>query len=241
MNSHTSSRRTKGGSKEPPQWDALIGKAISSLTPQPRFDNAFLIRVKGKRAGTVTQADAHRLGLAVGTILTDALAADIQLAQSRFLCRTAALRLLTRAAQTSAGIATKLKRKGFSHADVTPVVEDLVRRGLINDELYATNFAASRSAGGRTGPRLLRTKLMQRGVPEPIITATLAEITPRRDQLSDAVALLTKTLSRSMTSRRPVEPATQRRRLTALLARRGFDLQICFEAVRIALKPAPSR
>jgi len=212
----------------------LIGKAISSLTPQPRLDNALLIRVKGKRAGSITQADAQRLGLAVGVALTDELAESIRQAESRLLCRTAALRLLSRAAQTSAGLAQKLKRKQFALTDITPVVENLVARGLINDELYAQNFAASRTAGGRTGPRLLRTKLMQRGVPEAIINATLAELKPRRDQLADALALLNRTLSRSMSSRRVLEPSVQRRRLTALLARRGFDLPVCFEAVRQA-------
>jgi len=233
-----SSRRNKRAPSEPPDLSVLIGKAISSLTPQARLDGAFLIRVKGKRAGSISQADAHGLALAAGVILTEDLAERIRMAESRLLCRTAALRLLSRAAQTSTGLAHKLKRKRFGAADITPVIENLLARGLINDELYAQNFAASRTAAGRMGPRLLRTKLMQRGVPEAIINATLAELKPRRDQLTDALALLKRTLSRAMTSRRVLEPSVQRRRLTALLARRGFDLPICFEAVRQATKGA---
>lgn len=212
----------------------LIGKAISSITPQRRDATTVLIRVRGKRGGLLSLAEANTLNLRVGDLWSEQLAERCRAHEALSDVRTAALRLLTRAAQTKAGLLRKLTFKRFNAALCARVVAELEDRGLINDRLYADTFAQSRAKGKPMGARLVLAKLSQRGVERGTAAAAVAEHFAHRDDHAEALRLVRTKL------RRGTKPADDRqalkRRLIALLSRRGFDSGVCIRAVNEALK-----
>lgn len=220
------------GTQTPPP--ELIGKAISSITPQSRDAMTVLIRVRGKRGGLLSLAEANALNLRVGDLWSERLAERCRAHEALSEVRTAALRLLTRAAQTKAGLLRKLKAKRYDAALCARVVAELEDRGLINDRLYADTFAQSRAKGKPMGARLALAKLAQRGVDRTTAHRAVTEHFGARDDHAEALRLVRTKLRRG--SKPTDDRQALKRRLIALLSRRGFDSGVCIRAVNEALK-----
>jgi len=77
----------------------------------------------------------------------------------------AALRLIARAEQNTAGLAAKLERRSFDAAVIQAVVSGLVDRDLLNDARYAERWIRSRLALRKApSPWWLLTALRKRGI-----------------------------------------------------------------------------
>lgn len=72
-------------------------------------------------------------------------------------------------------IQQKLLTKGFEPADSTPIIEQFLASGLINERRFAENFIYWRSNRGY-GPMRISAELQARGIPAEMI-ADLVEIT----------------------------------------------------------------
>ncbi|KAM5582749.1 hypothetical protein ABKV19_002930 [Rosa sericea] len=78
----------------------------------------------------------------------------------------AAIELLAGRAFTAVELRKKLCRKGFSLDTIEAVIKDFMRRGLINDSLYAEAFSRSRWSSSSWGPRRIKQALFTKGVSE---------------------------------------------------------------------------
>ncbi|CAN5778805.1 hypothetical protein BH11PLA1_BH11PLA1_19480 [soil metagenome] len=212
---------------------ALIGKAISSIKPTDRDPGTVLIRVRGKRAGLLPAAALDALGVAIGGDWTQAVRDAAATHGLRSAAREDALRLLTRAAQSKAGLAQKLQRKGHARALSVEIAEELEAKRLINDELLAHNFVQSRLIGRRTGKNLLFISLIKRGVTREVASATLAELLPATSPIEDATRLARQRLARIKPG---LEPQAVKRRVLGMLARRGYEFGVCLDAFKAAQK-----
>jgi regulatory protein len=145
---------------------------------------------------------------------------------ARIIC----LRLLDRQARTRAELATALSRKGIPDDAASTVLDRFAEVGLIDDAAFAQRFAATRHAERRMAPRAITAQLRRRGVAD--------------ETIADAVSVI-DTDSERRTARELVEAKLARlsgldssvatRRLTGLLARRGYSSSVAFAAVREAL------
>lgn len=78
----------------------------------------------------------------------------------------AAIELLAGRAFTAVELRKKLCRKGFSLDTIEAVIKDFMRRGLINDSLYAEAFSRSRWSSSSWGPKRIKQALFTKGVSE---------------------------------------------------------------------------
>ncbi|XP_050370897.1 uncharacterized protein LOC126788920 [Argentina anserina] len=78
----------------------------------------------------------------------------------------AAIELLAGRAFTAVELRKKLCRKGFSLDAIEAVIKDLIKRGLINDSLYAEAFSRSRWSSSSWGPKRIKQALFTKGVSE---------------------------------------------------------------------------
>jgi regulatory protein len=148
--------------------------------------------------------------------------------EQRALCREAALRLLSAADRPAAQLRERLARKGFSGWIVAEVVERLRETGLVNDERFAAQFAESAAARGNAARRI-QMDLARKGVEaEP---AARAATTHPDEEEARALRLAAKRAAQMSALPREV----RWRRLTGLLARRGFAPDVCRKAVEHAL------
>lgn len=129
----------------------------------------------------------------------------------------AALRLLAVRARSRAELERRLARRRSPPDVVAAVLDRLQRAGLVDDEAFASELAATRVARGEAAGRVRR-DLIARGV--DAATATLAATTasPPDQEAERIQAVATAWLERNGGLSR--EAAA--RRLTGYLARRGY-------------------
>lgn len=157
----------------------------------------------------------------------------------------AALRRLEVRAFSVAALRRRLLEAGYRIDLVDGVIERLLALGLLDDARYARDWIEARDRARPRGTAALRRELAQRGVEPGIITAALAERAAAGDaaetgtSASDhvvatgaderaAAALLGR---RGAALGRIADPRLRRQRAYALLARNGFDPDVCAAVV----------
>jgi regulatory protein len=135
-----------------------------------------------------------------------------------------ALEALAQRERTSGELAAWLGERGFSPAAVEEAVARLVETGAVDDGRFAVAFAADKRELRGWGPQRIAAALRTRGVEEALIEAAVAG-DGRSSQLERAIELLRE---------RPERPVDERSRARALafLARRGYDSELAYDAVR---------
>lgn len=146
-------------------------------------------------------------------------------------CLAAALRDLGRRALTVEELRRRLTRRGFSEAAVGGALDYLTRRGWLDDRAYARQYvAAHREGRAAQGPLRVAAELRRRGVPPDIVAEVLAGMEGAELE-AQAEALVRSRLSRVQGADR----RSARRRLAALLIRRGFEPEVAASVLRRVL------
>lgn len=136
--------------------------------------------------------------------------------------REAALRLLERTRRTRGDLERRLRDKGFTPGAIGEALDRLARVGLVDDAEFARAFLSGRWGRRPAGWQRLRQELRSKGVGDEAIEAARATVAEREggvDETSTALKLVRQARRRMAA----LDPAKQRQRLYALLARRGYD------------------
>jgi regulatory protein len=134
---------------------------------------------------------------------------------------------LTGQARSRSELSGRLAKKGVPE----PVAERLLDRfeevGLVDDEAFARSWVQSRQAGKALARRALAQELRRKGIDDEVAREALDEVDPA-DELASARLLVRRKLR--TVSR--LERDTAVRRLTGMLARKGYPAGVCFRVVR---------
>ncbi len=127
--------------------------------------------------------------------------------------------------RTEAEVRRHLGARDLDEASIEGAIEALLRQGYVDDARYARTFAEDRRALDDWGPERIERRLLELGVAAEHIAEALAG-RDASDELEAAVALLRR--------RWRVPPDTDRERERALrvLVRKGYDLELAYDAVR---------
>jgi regulatory protein len=136
----------------------------------------------------------------------------------------AALAALDRKERTAHEVALWLKRRGFGLDEIEAALQRLFEAGILDDERFARRYAEDKRDLSGWGVERIREGLLARGVPGDVVEAVL-ESDSYGDQLERARTIL---LRRG----RPLAGNADRQRALDYLARRGYDYEIAYEAVR---------
>jgi regulatory protein len=134
-------------------------------------------------------------------------------------------RMLGRRDRTVAELRSHLASKAVEPSTIDDAVAELTRQGHLDDARYARRFAEDRRALDDWGPERIERKLLAAGVEPQLIAAALHD-RDSEDELGAAVELLRRRVG--------APPATDRERDRALglLVRKGYDLELAYDAVR---------
>ncbi len=88
-----------------------------------------------------------------------------------------AVKILSTAPASEAELRRKLFRAGYPEILVEQAVSECLRRGYINDELLASDCAEYLSMRG-TGRRMVKVKLLRRGLDRELVDSAIAETDP---------------------------------------------------------------
>ena len=144
--------------------------------------------------------------------------------------RTIVLRRLTAAPRTYAQLRDGLLERGFEISVITAVLDRYVEVGLINDSEFAEMWVRSRHSIRGNARSVLRRELRDKGGPTDDAEVALATITDEaeRERAGELVR-------RKLASTVRLEHQARIRRLTSMLARRGYPPGICFGVVKEVL------
>jgi regulatory protein len=127
--------------------------------------------------------------------------------------------------RTVAELRGHLEAKGIAESDVAAAVGELREQGYLDDARYAQRFAEDRRLLDGWGRDRIERKLREAGVPPELIAAALAD-QDLGTELEAAVDLLRRRRQAPLTDDR------ERERALAFLVRKGYDLDLAYDAVR---------
>jgi len=144
--------------------------------------------------------------------------------------REYALGLLDRRAYSCGDLTHRLVSKGHERALVDLVIGRLVDCGLLDDEALARAMAEATIQKKPASAALIEQKLHARRIPTDIAQRVAAEVLDGVDPVEAAARLARDMLAAG----RGKAVRTNRQRIGAALARRGFDTDIICEALEQA-------
>ncbi len=147
------------------------------------------------------------------------------------IARQICLRLLSVAPRTQAELAAALRRRGVPENAATTVLARFAEVKLIDDELFAKAWVESRHFGRGLASRALGAELRQRGVASAEIETALSELSAEQE-----VATARELVERRLAATAGMPPLARMRRLTGVLARKGYSPGLAYRIVREALE-----
>jgi regulatory protein len=179
----------------------------------------------------VARAAVEELRLEVGSPLTPTLLAQLQEAATRREAAARALRYLERRPRTVLEMRRWMAQHGYANSVAVPIVRELLRKGLVDDERFARWYVQARLSDRPTGGAALVREMCERGVPREIAEAEAARVSSPEQEASRALVAARKRLPglRGLPRDRALG------RLSRFLSRRGFTdavvRDVCFRVL----------
>ena len=136
-----------------------------------------------------------------------------------------AFRFIAKRERTVAQVSARLERDGIEQPIISEVVAQMVADGYLSDQRFAALYAEDRRAIDGWGNERIIINLREAGISPEIIESVVGS-RGHSDQVEDAIRVLDQRVG--------VRPSDERERERALgmLARRGYSLEIAYDAVR---------
>jgi regulatory protein len=134
---------------------------------------------------------------------------------------------LTGQARSRSELAGKLAKKQVPAEVATRLLDRFEEVGLIDDAAFARDWVESRQPGKGLARRALAAELRRKGVGQEVIAEAVESVEPD-DELAAARVLV----QRKLPSLQRFDEVTKIRRLTGMLARKGYSSGIAFQVVR---------
>ncbi len=189
----------------------------------------------------------ERLRLGAGDVLTAGTRRRLEEEDLRWRLREAALRLLSYRARSRAELRRRLRRKGFAPGRIDECLDDLEKRGFLDDEAMAAAFVRDRLRHRPRGRDRLISELREKGVPFRLAARVVERVLEDAGRTERDLALEVaekwlrsqnpQTLSDLTRAPGHTRRERARRRLYGYLSRRGFR----GEALRAAMERAEAR
>jgi regulatory protein len=189
---------------------------ITALQPQRRNKRRVSVFLDGTFLFGLSSETVGALGLRVGREVDRAELDRIAHEEQMHEARQYAFLLLSYKARTTSELTQRLTRKGFSPDIVSRTLQRLAELKMVDDAGFARRFAEDRIAIGHKGKWRVRGELLKRGLDRQQIDAAI-------EQAPDETAAAREVAEKYVSRNRRLEPGVLKRRLYALLARRGFS------------------
>lgn len=150
---------------------------------------------------------------------------------------TRALDALARRARSGAELARWLRERGHSADETAETIARLTACGLLDDARFAEAFARGRLMDRKLSRRRVLADLARRGVAREVAAVAVAAVVA--DEEIDESAAVEAVARKKYRSLSGLDPHVARRRLTAFLARRGYDQDVVRAALKRLTRPDP--
>ena len=203
-------------------------QAGGSVSPDARGD------VRGDvRAGVDAWLAGHGVSAPVPPDAPEDTVTSGPAADDEQVARKILLDQLTGQARSRAELATKLARKGVPDEVAERLLDRFEEVGLVDDQAFAEAWVQSRQAGKGLARRALAQELRRKGIADETARSALEQVDP--DDEVDSARVLVR---RKLRTAARLDRATAIRRLTGMLARKGYPSGVAVRVVREELEAA---
>jgi regulatory protein len=154
-------------------------------------------------------------------------------ADQEAVARKILLDQLTGQARSRSELTDKLAAKGVPGETAERLLDRFEEVGLVDDEAFARSWVQSRQGSKGLARRALAQELRRKGVDDEVAREALDEVDP--DDEVEAARVLVRRKLRSVAR---VDQTTAVRRLSGMLARKGYPAGVAFRVVREELDAA---
>lgn len=189
---------------------------ITAVERQPKQKGRYLISF-GEYKLSIHEDVMIKYRMLRGNQFTKQELEDIVLADEKQRAYVQALKYLERKQRTRKELADRLKEKEISQSVIEQALQRLEQEGLINDELYAKQWASQRISSQRKGRAWVRQELRQKGVDKSLISEALDEVSQEQEFESCLI------VGRKKWNQTRGELMDKKRKTGSFLMRRGFS------------------
>ena len=212
---------------------------LTDIIESARHAGRYVVHADGAPLATVSADIIERLGLRVGTSLTESQADGVRKESAVLAAYDRAVGMLAVQARSSRDLKRVLVRKGEDAHAVDTAIERLLALGLLDDAAYARQLARSKMVGQGASRRRVQQEMFKRGIGREqaaeAIEATVA------DEALDEEAIVERVARKKVQSLEGLDPVTRNRRLWSFLARRGYAVDDIRRVVaRVTAEPDTS-
>jgi regulatory protein len=140
--------------------------------------------------------------------------------------------ILSKRSYTKKEISDKLKRRKYDPDDIKKILKEFEDEGFLNDKRYAYGFALDKKNFNSAGKRLVKMKLVQKGVDKDIIDSAVENAYKDTDEYKMALELA----ERKVRLYKGKDKQTIARRLQGFLIRRGYAFDVAMKVVKKLVK-----
>jgi regulatory protein len=194
---------------------------ITAILPSPRKPGRFDVVLDGRAHATLSLDVIERLKLGVGTTLDEVVSQSIQQHAAMLATYDRALNMLALRARSAVELKRLLVRKGEPAEFVDAAIERLLQAGFLDDSSFARQFVRTKALAAGHSRRRLQQELARRGVAREVSDAAIADVFT--EESVDEASVIERVALKKLKTLARLDVPTQRRRLFAFLARRGYD------------------
>ena len=143
------------------------------------------------------------------------------------VARTILLDQLTGRARSRSDLAAKLAQRNVPEEIAVRLLDRFEEVGLVDDAAFARGWVEQRQSGRGLARRALAQELRRKGIDDEVAREALDEIDPEREV--EAARTLVRRKLRSVSD---LDQQVAVRRLTGMLARKGYPPSVAFRVVR---------
>ncbi len=212
-------RRTPGQLRERESRPLAAG-TITKITPTQRDPERISIFIDGEFAFALPDIIVVGRGLKRGVELTLEQVTELSGIADGEKATVAALNFVSYRPRSEREVRDRLRQRAFEPASIDYAMEKMRGWRYLDDTKFAEFWVESRAEHSPRGKRALQSELRAKGVERDVVERVLEEVD--LDEGNAALDIARKRL-RSLAS---YDEETQRRRLSAFLARRGYGWDV---------------
>ena len=201
---------------------------------------------KGKSDVTIHFDNDSLLFLAVEVFLKSGLKKGDDISEDRFSflieqnklfhIKQKAFRLLGRRHHATSELRRKLWNKDYDQKLIDEVIEDLQKKGFLDDKEFIRAFMVEKSKSKNWSSKKIKGELFKRGVASKLIDEMLSK-QPTESDLESAMKLAKKKYEALL--KRNLEPKELRNKLSTYLFSKGFEYDLIKEVCSKIMKYEP--
>ena len=186
---------------------------ISSVEPQKRNKRRCNIYVDGEYYASLGEDDCARLSLKEGALVSEEALKEAVARDNERHAFDLGAEMLSYGMRTRREVENRLKKKGVDAAAAESAINKLISYGYINDAEYAARYVQIAAANGKSR-RAAEFGLREKGIDRETVSEAMKGYTCEMEY--EAAKKNVETMRKHMDARR----------ISAALARRGFDFGI---------------